>query len=243
MFNCLQSWNSILQVLSSLTGFIFSLTGLIVSGLTLWVAWLAYTKFIKNKLLEKQLYVVIELIETLREVNLELKFHLKPTGDTIDCYQAEINQYESLGFSNGSKILDITKNIFELVDLPDNSLFKNGDIFVDISLTAIEKEKIDSFIKFDSNPLLPNSIAIILKKFRISDQSFTVGLMKNPHRSPSFVTIGHGEEGKISDISGYCGDKDGVAFTSWREFIQCCQSVSEAIKKWMKVHGITEINF
>jgi hypothetical protein len=243
MLHCLQSWNSFLQVFSSLTGFIFSLTGLIVSGLTLWVACLAYTKFIKNKLLEKQLDVVIELIEALREVDLVLKFYLNHTDNSIDRYQAEINQYESLGFTNGSKILDITKNIFELADLPDSSLFKNSDIFSDISLTAIEKEKIDSFMEFDSNPILPNSIAIILKKFRISDESFTVGLMKNPHRSLSFVGIGYGKEGELSDISGYCGDKDGVAFTSWQEFIQCCQSVSEAIKKWMKAHGITEINF
>lgn len=244
MNNVIQSLNSLFQNFSSLTSFLFSLIGFIISVLTLWVAWLAYTKYIKHKLLEKQLDVVINLIELLRDSKFFLTFHINYDSNSLSDYQkSEISQYETLGLKGGTRILEIEKNMFELVNLSNNSLFKMSRIFVDISLTQSSKQQIDSFTRFSSNPIMPRAIAQVLKNFKISDETFTLGLLGNPHKSSSFVCFGQRQENNVSDISGFCdNDKDGVAFTSWENFIQACQSLSKSIKKWMKDHGITDVN-
>jgi hypothetical protein len=137
----------------------------------------------------------------------------------------------------------IEKNIFELADLPNHSLFKKESVFVDISITEIEKEKINNIVKLASNPIMPKSIAIILKRFKISDETFDVGLLDGYNNKPvSFVRIGRDGQNKFSNISRHRANEDGLALTSWGEFIRSCQSLSKSIKKWMKNHGIEEIN-
>lgn len=236
MFNSL---NKFLQDFSPLTSFLSSIIGLIFSGLTLWLAWLAYTKFIKNKLLEKQLDVVIHLIEVLRDTNFQLIFYQHETSNLDNSYKSEISQIE---LTNGYKVYMREKSIFELANLPDHSLFKKESIFVDISITEIEKEKIDNIVKLALNPIMPKSIAILLKRFKISEDTFIVGSGKNIHKSVSYVCIGRGEVGEFSDVSGFYSDEDGLALTSWGEFIRSCQFLSKSIEKWMKNHGIKEIN-
>jgi hypothetical protein len=242
-------WNCLVNKFSSFlnsSGGLISFLGLIVSFLTFYVAYLAYKKYIKNKLQEKQLDVVLKLIEVIGNTNLCMNFHLRKSTNSLTAFNnSEINQYEIIEVNEGLKILKFEKNIFELTNLSDKSLFKKKHLFADLSITASEKNKIDQLVNFSSNPLLPKSIAAKVKKFSISKNHFEVGLMKdpNPNVSQSFVRIGCGEEGEFSDISKYRNNEDGVAFKSWDDFFQSCQMLSESIKKWLSKHGITEINF
>jgi hypothetical protein len=241
-------WNCLVNKFSSFLNpsELISFLGLIVSSLTLYVAYLAYKKYIENKLQEKQLDVVLKLIEVIGNTNLCMNFHLrKSTNSLTASNNSEINQYEIIEYNEGIKILKFEKNIFELTNLSDESLFKKKYLFTDLSITASEKNKIDQLVNFSSNPILPKSIAAEVKKFSISEKYFAIGLMKNPtlNASQSFIRIGCGEEGEFSDISKYRNNEDGVAFKSWDDFIQSCQMLSESIKKWLSKHGITEINF
>jgi hypothetical protein len=215
---------------------------LVISILSLFLAYWAYERYINNKLLEKQLETVLKLIEVLQEKKLSFKFYLGNSEKNIDICRVEIEQYSEIQFGS-YKVLGRDLNFFELVNLPFNSLFKKGCIFQSIKLSINEKNKINEWVNFASDPILPKTIADTLREFRLSEDTFLIGQIGDKHQSPSFVLIGQiTDTQSYNDISAFLEENDGEAFKSWRDFIKACDDTSQAIKSWLKKHGITEIN-
>jgi hypothetical protein len=191
---------------------IVSWLGLLVSAITLILGYVAYNKFLNQKVSEIQLTVVLELIDAIYKYTFHIQVEAK---------------HDNGGVSGSS----LKKNLFQLaaagvlpVDSPDNIeiLIPNNYVF---SFPAW---------KFIANPLLPNAISKELKGMR---HDLTIR-GTDTSKVERFMIIGEVDKeitngthiALSSYIDGYAG------------FLSRCRSIDSAIKAWLKKHGLQDLN-
>jgi len=124
------------------------LGSLILSIVTVTIAVIGYQKFLQNKLRDKQLDVVCELIKQIQQEN----FH-------------------HIFFNENNKLRQGLVTLFDVTDMKEFDEFEKWYFFPTDDNTYENGLDWDFFYKFYSHPLLPKSIANALKKFTLKDTS------------------------------------------------------------------------
>ncbi len=133
-----------LSILVKLAEIFFSLGSLIVSTITLCIGYKAYKKFLVRKAEERQLQLILDLLHEIHQNGISYSIHY-PDERSEKVIITTIYNY----------------NIFELVK--DANFLKEKKIyFIDDNRYPIPW---GFYKKFYANPILPQSIARVLKKF------------------------------------------------------------------------------
>lgn len=208
-----------------------------------YIAYKSYTKYIKNKLLEKQLEQVIKIIEKIKQCKFLFSFHIPEYQIKQQDIEKEIPKamqwLEIIDNNIKIKVLKQESNLFEIALLSPNCM-----IFQNLKITDTANEQLKELRVFCNDPLVPKSIANQINRFLVSDEIFLSGKSKASFTSNNYVTIaspGHEDEiNTPSDTSSFSSKE--TAFKSWRNFILSTKNLSKSIKNWMKNNGIKEIN-
>lgn len=208
-----------------------------------YIAYKSYTKYIKNKLLEKQLEQVIKIIEKIQQCKFIFSFHILEYQIKQQDIEKEIPKamqwLEFIDNNIKNKVLKQESNLFDIALLSPNCM-----IFQNLKITDSANEQFKELRVFCNDPLVPKSIANQINRFLVSDEIFLSGKSKASFTSNNYVTIASpGHEGEIntpSDTSSFSSKE--TAFKSWRNFIISTKYLSKSIKNWMKNNGIKEIN-
>lgn len=216
-----------------------------VSIVGLFIAYKSYKKYIKNKLLEKQLEQVIKSIDKIKQCKFSFYFFISEEQITQQELEHEMSKALPLfDFIKNNKKVQVFKqesNLFEIDLLPRNRI-----LFKDLQISDTANKQLKELEQFCYDPLVPKSIANQLNPFLISDEIFVVGKMQAPQISNNYVLIGSpGHEDELetpSDISYFSSKETETAFKSWQHFIRSTKELTKSIKYWMRNNGVQEIN-
>jgi hypothetical protein len=222
-----------------------------------WIACISYQKYIKNKLLEKQLEQVIKIIEKIKECKFTFSFYIseeqitqqdidKQIPKAVEAFELYQNDIKFKTLTQESNLFEIalySRNCkFEIALLSQN--YKNV-IFKDLKITKAAYQQFQELNQFSHDPLVPKSIAKEINNFLLSDEIFSIGQMKAPSTSANYVIIASSKTDELkdaSDISFFSKEENETAFKDWQKFLVSTKELLESIKAWMKSNGITEIN-
>jgi hypothetical protein len=210
----------------------FSLFGLIISFFTLVLGFFAYKNFLLKQLREKQLQVVCDLINHIN---------------------TEWNDFELKNVSNpfrmgGSNLFDIA----EVSQVTEDTNFytfsaENEDRFYP-SRRIIDSGKYDpkdqtfneiifwDFFSFHNHPLLPISIARVLKKFSISSWSGEKNYGE-VQKEDKYVVMGNKMQRDNRTRCLFYND-----MRTWKEFVTLCKELKTVIIEWGKKNGLDDMN-
>lgn len=217
----------------------------VVPILGVYIAYKSYKKYIKNKLLEKQLEQVIKIIEKIKQCKFSFYFLISEGQSKQEEILKEIpkaiSQFEIVKDDIKIKVFKQESNLFEIA-----LLSRKCTLFKDLQISDTANKQLKELEQFCYDPLVPKSIANQLNLFLISDEIFIVGKMRAPQISTNYVLIGSpGHEDELetpSDISYFSSKETKTAFKSWQHFTRSTKELSKSIKSWMKNNGVQEIN-
>jgi len=205
--------------ITDLLNAIFSGIGLIISAVTLFIAYQIFKNFDAKKThINKQLETVLNLVEDINKTIISVSFESKIPQHIL----------EQMGTPGKSLVEKWPYSLF-IISTIDNSKEKYESVF-------LNKEVLKAlpFLNYMNNPLLPNPIAKRLHAFyspRISYCPF----FKAPD---TFVVICSNDK---DDIFEYPNNVP--AFKNWDGFIQCSKDLKNEIQQWLKRYGAEDINF
>lgn len=183
-----------------------------------------YKKFLSDKSKEKQLDVVINLIDCI---------HIDKNC-FIDC-----NQYtKPITYIHPLNIFEISDNrFFNDTKNDDRELyfFNNGD-----NPTAL---RWGFFNDFYTNPCLPNKIAIELYKFKLPQIELAQKMCSKLKvvSQKDCVVIGNigveNEDAEVFSVNGFDSKLKTV-----RDFKEACSQLNTEIIEWLRKYGIKDLN-
>lgn len=202
---------------------------LCVSVLTFILGVFAYQKFLAKQFREKQLEVVCDLINKINDEYNWFQF------------QSKVSVIPSFPICN----------IFDIAELPD--IREEGNIYTFSEENESrhpgrinDKTKYQKFneivfwdfIRFHNNPLMPKSIASVLKKFNISNKSISGNKKYGEVKmEESWVIIGR----KINvDDESPCHYYNSIR--TWKDYVKLCKELKRVILKWAEDNGIEDMN-
>ena len=192
--------------------------GSLLFGLiTLIILIAGYFKFLQNKLRDKQLDTVYELIKQIQQE---------------DWQYIRFNNFDTFAKFPTATLFDIA----EMKEFDDcDNLFFWG---IDIEPSGKKLLAWDFFFKYYSHPLLPISIAKQLNIFNLwrfeQKQISYEEAMKQKH-----IAIGRKEQ--IQPYSYYFYFSDGELATC-KKFKQATKELKDAITNWAKKYGLDDLN-
>lgn len=176
-----------------------------------------YFKFLQNKLRDKQLDVVTELVKQIQQ-----------------------EDWHYLHFNNFSNIPQ-QHRIATLFDIAEMKEFDEcGNLFfwgIDIEPFGEKLLSWDFFYKFYSHPFLPISIAEPLKKFNFWREQKTIPYVGASDKK--YIAIGRK---KIRPENAYFFYLAEGEMKSCREFRQAAKELKDAIIKWADKYGLNDLN-
>lgn len=203
---CEPSLDTILKVISLLFGLI-----------TLIILIKGYRKFLRNKLGEKQLDAVLELIKRIQQ---------------SDWQYVHLNNFDNL---SSTRRITILFDIAEMKEFDEcDNLFFWG---VDYEPQGEELLSWDFFFKFYAHPLLPTSIAKPLKKFNPSRLQKNISY--NEVKDKKYIAIGR--KRVIQANAYYFYFTEGEMMTC-KGFKQAATELRDAIVQWATKHGLDDLN-
>jgi len=176
-----------------------------------------YFKFLQNKLRDKQLDIVTELIKQIQQV---------------DWHYLHFNNFDNLPLQH---------RIATLFDIAEMNEFDDCDnlYFWGIDIEPID-EKLpawDFFDKFYSHPFLPTSIANPLKKFTFWRQQKNISFEES--KDKKHIAIGRKKVRPENAYFFYLAEGE---MKSSKEFKQAANELKDAIIKWADRYGLDNLN-
>lgn len=191
----------------------------------------AFRFFLKNKLVEKQLDIVVDLIERVSATKFSVVY--KPTPER----SAEMRRRGSTG-----AVTLFRTSLFGIAsikeqDKEDKSLFISENSYN--TLIALT-------VSYAGNPLLPASISQTLAQLkpiksergRKLQATQSGSYVYNLHEIPSYsvICLQNSEEEHPTE-----GIKSGFS-SSYIDFVDTCTIFTESIESWLSKYGIKDIN-
>lgn len=202
-----------------------SIASFLVACGTLWMAWKVQKAVASNHAKQKQVEVMSNLVEYLNNTRINLSFiENDPDGKLII---EEIKE---------------PLNIFEIACF--DSVYKKNKLVYDEYVICFEENTncvIDLSV-FVNDPFVPQEIANKLMSFHVSElivyeDKFLPGI---------FVMICNCKTDNTIDVDNCMIPKfqtvKGKEIQEWKDFKECCYSVSVALKDWFAKAGIQECN-
>jgi len=201
-------------------------TGTLILGI------IAYNKFLLKQLREKQLSVVCDFIQQINDEWNLFKFHN---------VKSELR-------SNWGNVFDIAElpeitenaNFYIFSEESEHRFYPNRGV-VNNGENDIQDQRFDEiiffeFFRFHNNPLLPKSIANVLKKFSISYPSGT-RKYDEIRKEERYVIMGKKKKQDNQTDCHFYNDK-----LTWKEYVTLCVQLKEAIITWGEKYGLDDLN-
>jgi hypothetical protein len=192
--------------------------GSLIFGLiTIIILITGYKKFLQNKLRDKQLDIVTELISQIQQE---------------DWHFLTFNNFENLPLEYRiATLFDVAEmNEFEECD----NLFFWG---LDIELPGEKLLEWEFFNKFHSHPFLPVSIAIQLKKFSLWQQQERISF----DEANKYKYIALGRKASITPGAYFFYFPEGNMY-SCKEFKKSAKELKDSIINWAEKYGLDDLN-
>jgi hypothetical protein len=193
---------------------------LILGILTLIILIAGYYKFLQNKLRDKQLDIVCELVKQIQQEDWQyIKFNqLKNTIPP-------------------SKRFPIA-TIFDIAEMEEFDKYENLYFWgMDFETSNKELQSWSFFFKFYSNPFLPKSIAKELKKFNTWQVTQTIDY--DEVKKKDYILVGRKKQ--ISP-GAYCFYYTEGEMTTCKDFKKACINLKFAIINWAQQYGLDDLN-
>lgn len=176
-----------------------------------------YYKFLQNKLRDKQLDIVTELIRQIQQV---------------DWHYLHFNNFDKLPANHRIATL------FDIAEMKEfdecENLFFWG---IDIELPSEKLLAWDFFNKFYSHPFLPLSIAAPLKKFNFWRQQKNISF--DDAKDKKYIAIGRKTVRPKDSYFFYLAEGE---MRSAKEFKKTAKELKDAIIGWADKYGLDDLN-
>lgn len=228
----LRSINEVLDDYEPTSSFITAFSSLA----TCWIAWMAYTTFIRNKLLEEQFTKVLELVNLLKRMDLETHYS-KQFQNNVNVYVEEHSFFESPSPTRKFPFFD---------QLRTRAMCESRSNCTYLVITEESRKRLYELKELAMHPIMPKEISKVLRDFILSEDTFIVGQQGDKHKTlPNICLAVKGYSLQLkSDVSGFWDrDRDGDAFRSWERFQDSSIKLSRALRNWFKDHGNSDVNF
>ena len=205
---------------------LISAIALIVSICTFILGIVAYKRFLQNKLRDKQLETVYELIQQIQQ---------------HDWHYIQYNNF----YNNNLPVYGQTlATLFDIADMEefddcDNLYFWAGETDDNEPSDKDKLHSWDFFYTFNSHPLLPISIAEPLKKFNLhSRQQHIVKFIDA--KDKKYISLGR-KKGYSPDVAYFLSYSEGEMATC-KGFKKAATELRDAINKWAEKYGLNDLN-
>ncbi len=212
----------------ALIGIILSLGGFIL-------AIIAYNKFLIKPFREKQLQVVCDLI---KQINDEWNHFTFKNVEHTPLRAGWGNIFDLAEFP------EINENIdFYTFAEEDEGRFYQDRGIVGSGMYDSEDQRFDDIIaaesfRFHNNPLLPITIAQVLKKFSLTDTIIAGNkTLREIRKEDKYVIMGKKKRQDDNTICYYYNDK-----RRWKDYINICKALKKAILQWGEKYGLDDLN-
>lgn len=205
--------------------FLVSIASFLVASGTLWMAWKVQKAVASNHAKQKQVEVMSDLVEYLNNTRINLSFISKKTDDKpiIEEIKEPLNIFEIACFDSVYKMNRLVYNEYAVC------FAENTNCVLDLS-------------KFVNNPFVPQDIANILMSFHVSE----LIVYEDKFLPDIFVMICNCKTDNLIDVNNCMIPKfqtvKGKDIQEWKDFKECCYSVSVALKDWFAKEGIQDCN-
>ncbi len=187
----------------------------VANALTLLLGYIAYDRFLKRKAHEKQLDVVLDLLECIHN-----------SKNRIEVF--------SVAYENGLRTI-LEESIFEMIEDPT---FNNREDSLYFYYPEDNALNWDFYTKFHANPLLPKGIAAKLKLLSIRNKFvYTRSLVFNRNG----MIIGN-YNNPIPDTRIFYVAQFHTSLNTAGEFKTAVINLKQSILKWLQEYGIEDVN-
>jgi hypothetical protein len=202
-----------------------SILSLIISVLTLMLAFRINRAYSRRQLLNKQIEKVSELIESLHNDYFEINFtSFMGTGSSAEHYNATIFEVSEINKRQRNK-----QSVFE-----DNFVLLNK-----------KSNQILNVKKFIDNPFIPKKIADKLLQF----YSWNFDGTNNEHLGAQleYCVVIESKNNEEQDLA-FVKKTDrfihgnAIALRSWLSFVKCSEDLRKTIENWFLENNITDVN-
>ena len=204
-----------LQVVIGILSFCVAVVAAVIAWRTFRVAEKVQEAIAANHAKQKQVEVMCDLVKYLNEEKIQIRFiEPKKVGD------------------NTKKENDVCFNLFGIGNLLKESVGERKEF--DNSYIYITKEEqiIGKIKEYLFNPLVPKSIAEIMKHFFISKTKMVAGRPTDK----TYIIVN-----QTSLLDSYY-TSDCKALKDWKQFKDYSHQLSEAVSNWFNDNGIIDCN-
>jgi hypothetical protein len=182
--------------------------------ITVILAILGYRKFLQNKLRDKQLDVICDLIKQIQQIDFHYIFFNTPNNSQSG-----------------------VATLFDIAEMKEFDDYERWYYFA-ASIEDINEQTLnwDFFYKFYSHPLIPKSIATILKKFTLRNRH---AISYRDIKNSKCIILGR--KGVIGDDTRCLYIKDDDMGTC-KSFKKAAKELKDDIIKWANRYKINDLN-